>query len=143
MAFGKSTPTQFERAMALRKEFEEAWEEEWKMFARPQVTSADGSTGESPARPLYRRETSPGGTVHEYYADGTEVKPDNSTAEPITLGRRIVLGYARPAPIDGLANLHSLYQAESERLNTTYEANDSDPRVEFLNRAALRAVPEE
>lgn len=129
--------------MRAKKEFEDAWDEARKKFARPQVTSVDSSIGESPARPLYRRGISPGGTVHEYYADGTEKKNDDSTAEPITLGRRIVLGYARPAAIGGLVKLHSLYQAETGRLNATYEANDSDPRVEFLNRAALRAVPEE
>lgn len=143
MASNTSSSTQSERAMAAKKEFEEAWEEARKKFARPKDTSANDSTGEHPFRYGYRRETSPGGTVHEYYADGTEKKPDESTSEPITLGRRIVLGYARPAPVEGLVNLHRLYGAESDRLNTAFETNDSDPQVEFLNRSALRALPEE
>lgn len=135
--------TQSERAMVARKEFEEVWKKTGRVFARPQNTSAAGSTGENAPKLSYRRETSPGGTVHEYNADGTEKKPDVSTSEPITLGRRIVLGYARPAPVAGLVNMHRLYGAESDCLNATFEANDSDPEVEFLNRAALRVLPEE
>lgn len=143
MAFTTPAFTQSERAMAARKEFEETWKEAEKLFARPQDNSPDVSKGKNAPKPSYRRETSPGGTVHEYYADGTEKKADESTSEPITLGRRIVLGYAYPAPVAGLVNMHRLYAAESDRLNAAFETNDSDAEVEFLNRAALRALPEE
>lgn len=129
--------------MAARKEFEVVWQEAGRFYATPQDTSAAVSTGKSTPKLSYRRETSPGGTVHEYYADGTEKEPDESTSEPIRLGRRIVLGYAHPARVAGLTRMHHLYGAESNRLNATFEVNDSDPEVEFLNRAGLRAVPEE
>ena len=137
------TSTQSERGIAARKEFEEAWKDAGRVFARPQDTSAAGVTRENAPTVLYRRETSPGGTVHEYYADGNEKKPDVSTSEPITLGRRLVLGFAHPAPVESLVNMHQLYGAESDRLNATFEINDSEPEVEFLNRAGLRALPDE
>ena len=143
MVLNTSTSTPPERAMRAKKEFEDAWEEVRKIFARPRDTPADDPTRNNAPKLSYRHENSLGGTDHEYYADGTEKQDDDSTAEPITLGRRIVLGYARPAAIGGLVKLHSLYQAESGRLNATYEANDSDPQVEYLNRPALRAVPEQ
>lgn len=39
--------------------------------------------------------------------------------------------------------MHQIYGAESDRLNATFEINDSEPEVEFLNRAGLRALPDE
>lgn len=143
MAFTNPSSTRSKRAMAARKEFEEAWTEAGKMFASPQDGSKAGSKGKKASQLSYRREESPGGTVHEYYADGTEKIPDESTSKPIRLGQRIVLGYANRAPVEGLVAMHRIFGNESDRLNATFETNDSDPEVEFLNRAALRALPEE
>lgn len=128
--------------MEAKKKFETEWIEAAKLFGTPEDT-LESSTEENASGCPLRRETSPGGTIHDYYADGTEKKPDVSTAEPITLGRRIVLGFARQVPIRGMVDLHHLYQAESERLNAKFDVNDVNPRIEFLNRAGLRAVPEE
>ena len=139
MAPTKSTSNQSKRALAAKKKFDKEWEEATKMFATPQ----DGSTGENAPELSYRRETSPGGTIHEYYADGTEKKPDEFTAAPVTLGRRIVLGHAHPAPVGGLVNMHGLYGAETDRLKETFQINDSNPEVETFQRAALRTLPEE
>lgn len=137
------TSAESERAMAARKELEVAWKQAGKIYATPEDASAADSTRENAPKLSYRRGTSPGGTVHEYYADGTEKKPDEFTSEPIKLGRRIILGYAHPARVAGLVSMHHLYGAESDRLNATFDVNNSDPEVEFINRAGLRAVAEE
>ncbi len=140
------TPTfnQPQLEMMANFDFEKKWDDLRKIYGRQEeVTSADGSTGNNAPGYSLRRETSPGGTVREFYADGTEKEPDVSTAEPIGLGRRVVLGFARRAPVGSLVKMNQLYQTESERLNAAFEVNDSTPEAEFLNRAGLRALPEE
>jgi hypothetical protein len=140
----ESKSKEAERAMMGRIFFEKKWDDLRKIYGRQgEVTSTGGSTENNAPGCSLRRETSPGGTVREFYADGSEKEPDVSTAEPVGLGRRIVLGYARRAPVESLVNMHQMYRAESARLNGAFEVNDSTPQAEFLNRAGLKALPEE
>jgi hypothetical protein len=143
MASTKSDSNQSERIMKAKKKFENEWKEATKLFGTPEDTLGEGSAEENASGCPLRRETSLGGTIREYYADGSEKQPDNPVAKPIALGRRLYLGASHPAQVEGLVNLHHLYREESERLNATFTLNSSTPQAVSLSRAALRALPEE